>query len=641
MIRRRSVALALVSMFAVSLAGLGANGATPAPPLKQYQTIAQMASEYADAFTLAPPPQGQTPEQRAQWLLEQRPALGRTPMDWIRWTNEAFSLDAPAEARAEHADLVEGIARLYAALDLPMTDALRATLEADAAAIPAGLRGPFADAVDAVADATLEQIPVAARVRARVLDGFEPTELLLTIAERDAMIANAARIMRAVNAVNVALGAHRADLAEPTPAPKAGGSDAPLFSDPEGLVILGGLGNATYARDGVIEDPVLLIEPDGSDLYLNSAGGACPFWEPMFIGDWMKCNLLAVSVVADLGADSNDIYRYAGPPAAVQGAGGIGGLGLLVDAGGDDVYDAKMTRSGIGPWMQYFDGGAQGFGYSGVGVQVDVAGDDVYDFEVTSGTPLVAGPPIWALGQGFGGGGGFGLSHDVQGKDDWLTYATGRTYSFNGIYTDGVGFYGGLGIMNDTGLGDDIYDARVTATSVDYYAQGFGAFGGAGIMYEDGGNDSYFTYEEATGSVLAISPVLNCAYGTASFGAIGIMVDVLGDDVYIGKSKSTQGATVMDNGFGGPGVAYGLFTDTGGDDRYEMYATTGSPGDFKKIAGRGLYQVGVFENPDFISEPAGTNSWGTFVDIGGTDVYIPSTIGGNNSQWPFGVDRSA
>lgn len=595
----------------------GGPGSSAAQRAERPLTLQDLGKIYGHAFELAPPPAGQTPEQRAHWLLSERQANGRTPNDWIT-SAKGFSLDAALTPPPAAADLTANVLAIYALARLTPSPVDVISILNASARVPSPVREAFADLVGTVAGAYAAQLPLAAAVTARLAGGFDPTVQLVTPAERDAMSVRQSDIVRA-------LATFRARLAAAPPQQQ----DDPIFSDPEGLVILGGQGDDTYERSGLFPDPILLVDPSGSDTYLNSAGGACPVTPEVPGSKWLQCNSLAVSVVADLGQDgSNDSYLYDGEPAAVQGAGGPGGLGILVDVAGDDRYIAKMTRGTTDAIFQYVDGGGQGYGFAGEGLQLDLLGNDIFRFDVFSS----AGNSIWAFAQGFGGGGGVGISADMSGTDDWLSNGLGLVGGgFEGIYTQGMGIWGGVGVMVDAGMGDDIYRSTLEAQTVDYYAQGFGAFGGVGIMYEDGGNDDYYTLEHGTAPF--IDPLLNCAYGTASFAGVGIMLDLGGNDTYYGTSISdTGGASVMDSGFGGPGVAYGLFMDVGGDDHYTMEAF----GTHTMLSGRGLWEPGLTDDP--FDYPAGMNTWGTFVDIGGNDTY-QGGAGANNSQWPFGVDR--
>ncbi|MCA1830363.1 MAG: hypothetical protein LC663_02445, partial [Actinobacteria bacterium] len=140
---------------------------------------------------------------------------------------------------------------------------------------------------------------------------------------------------------------------------------------------------------------------------------------------------------------------------------------------------------------------------------------------------------------------------------------------------------------------------------------------------------------------------LNCGFGTGSYGGVGVLISGTGNDSYFGRTISdTKKAEVMDNGFGGPAVAYGVFADAGGADIYNMIAQ-GKTG--AMVTGRGLWDPNNHSS-DIDSSYAGVNTWGTFVDAGsGADTYTatettgltshPVAIGGNNTQWTFGVDH--
>jgi hypothetical protein len=594
--------------------------------------MAEMAKVVGDTFHVDAPPAGQTPEQRAEWLLRQRPMLGRTPAAWLDYANTGFDIKNPAIAPLRVADLTSEVLRTYSLVGLTPPATEPAHLAAQAAALPPVVRTELASLVATVNDAYAAQAPVADAVITRFNAGFDPHQPLLTQAERDATTARQQSIV-------AALARFRA-IALPAIPTIAVPADAPLFSDFEGLIVLGGTGDSTYSRNGNILDPVLMVDPAGSDTYNNSAGGACPVSPNVAFGKWLQCNSLVLSVVADLGDGvtglSNDQYNYSGEPAAVQGAGGPGGIGVLVDVGGNDRYNATMTRTNAGPFepvVYYFDGGAQGYGYGGSGLLLDATGDDYYRFAANS----TQGRSIWSFAQGFGGAGGVGIAADGGGSDQWLTPGlgiTGGTGGFQGIYTQGMGIYGGVGIITDAGLNNDTYSATVSSSTTDFYSQGFGAFGGLGMQADAGGNDSYTATETASASW--INPLLNCAFGTGSYAGVGIFLEGGGNDRYFGATTNSGGATIDDFGAGHPGVSYGLFLDAGGTDRYEMKATS-TGGGFTSTGGLGFWEPG-FGN--LIDAPVGENTFGTFLDAGGaTDTYIGAPWASNNNQWTFGADR--
>lgn len=139
----------------------------------------------------------------------------------------------------------------------------------------------------------------------------------------------------------------------------------------------------------------------------------------------------------------------------VQGAGHgdrgdpkhAGGIGILLDAHGDDTYRAGCWSQGVG----YF---------CGLGALLDLEGNDSYQ--------------SWVYVNGTGAHGGFGLQVDAQGDD---------------VYN--VGGWNGLGMAVDYGMG-----MFLDGAGNDRYVGGSNCFGssvGLGIaLFEDrGGDDDY------------------------------------------------------------------------------------------------------------------------------------------------------
>jgi hypothetical protein len=581
-------------------------------------TLPELAQIYGDARQPLTAPRDMDPLETQDFLLNENQVLGRSANGWVDWAHATYNLDTLPTSTPQSVDLVSSVVRLNGLLGVPVTAAQRLDMERQAAAMDPVVRAAFANLVAAVVDAYAAQMPLAADLTARFPTDFEPLTPFVTSDERDAMAARAADVVAALNLFR----ATTQGLVPQLEAPEA--ACPPLFTDPEGLIILGNTCDDTYVRGGLIKDPVLLVELGGADTYLNSAGGA----DPAGLLAPGQSNLLVLSVLADIAG--NDHYTYDGAPSTVQGAGAIGGIGILVDASGDDVYFAKMTRtntiSTLTGVQYYFDGGGQGYGFGGVGIQLDGTGNDIFDFRVTS----TQGRHIWAFAQGFGAAGGLGLSSDVAGTDQWLTTGLGITggagFAFQGIYTQGTGFYGGVGIMTDTGLGNDQYENYDNSTSTDYYAQGFGAFGGLGIMFEDGGNDAYTAVSIAQNS--GINPLLHCAYGTASLFGVGVFIDVLGDDRYFGKSQSVGKVShTMDEGFGGIGAGVGIFVDVEGTDQHIMEGT--------EMSGRGKIETNNLLEGAFLGE--GGNVVGFYLDAGGVDTYSGGP-GADMTVWAIGAD---
>jgi hypothetical protein len=215
----------------------------------------------------------------------------------------------------------------------------------------------------------------------------------------------------------------------------------------------------------------------------------------------------------------------------------LGGVGILVDYAGNDIY-AGYRR-------------IQGQAIGGIGILIDRAGNDRYH------------AAMWA--QGFGGPLGFGLLDDLAGKDH---------YSLGGLYLNsfkpetpgyegwgqGVGAglrqvaNGGIGVILDGG-GDDLYE-------YDYMAQGGGYWHGVGLARDFGGNDRRLcgTQNEFDGGKRTEPVFQRYANGWGCHYALGFCFDDAGNDTYSG--------TIMGLGFAWD-MSVGVLCDFGGNDRYE------------------------------------------------------------------------
>jgi hypothetical protein len=240
----------------------------------------------------------------------------------------------------------------------------------------------------------------------------------------------------------------------------------------------------------------------------------------------------AVSVIVDLGG--ND--RYSGSDVALRA------LSAIVDHAGDDRY---AMESGLGAAIagvslvldfagddeyasKHF---AQGAAAHGFGALVDLGGADRYRVE--------------AWGQGFGMAGGTGLLWDRGGNDRYsaggiadsfergagLSGAQGASFGARGRLG------GGVGILRDD-QGDDLYEAQM-------FAQGSGYYYGLGLLWDRGGADRYHAHRYAQGN--------------AAHQAVGVLRDEAGDDRYTADWYA-QGM--------GLDVAAGLLVDAAGSDSF-------------------------------------------------------------------------
>jgi hypothetical protein len=596
------------------------------------QTMQFFLEEFRGLPGLPPLPSEWSVERRAAYVLSEHAVLGRTPGDWLDWVHDALpkrsSSDAsPSVLPIGLKSLDAAVLQMYAAVGVTPTSTDLARARVAAASLPLSLQDATADLLGVVANGYALQRLLAKEVTSepRLTERTQGLQPELAQQERDEMAQRAQRIMSALRTFQVrtqGLGAASA-LSSAT-------CLVPVLTDC--LVYEGTSGSDSYPPNpGLFPDPVLIIEPGGNDTYTNGAGAANPS------GFGAAANHLALSIVYD--ESGNDDYLYEGEPIIVQGSAFYGGIGLLIDLYGDDEYVANFTRVNTGPiilpGIGNGDSGAQGYGYAGVGILLDEWGDDVYDFRVAS-----AGRCIWGWAQGVGGGGGLGISSDLWGNDDWL--ATGRGTgtvatqdcsgtgsggaAVQGVYVQGVGVVGGVGIMTDTGVGDDVYLLYNNGIAPDVYAQGWSA-AGLGIMYDDGGTDEFVSSVTASEFIL---PNLNCVFGAGELQGVAVLWVGAGPTTYLTETTGPETASSMAEGWGLAG--YGLFIDEDGVDDHVIRATAPTT----SIAGRGATALS--------SDPS---LFGTYLDDGGdTDTYTgPPTFwvgagpGPNNSVWDGGVDR--
>lgn len=372
---------------------------------------------------------------------------------------------------------------------------------------------------------------------------------------------------------------------------------------PAGEIIVGGSGDNTYNLDDMT-GVTAVIDLGGNDVYLE---GAVSVQRPLL-------------VILDLAG--NDTYRGTKP--GIQG-GAILGVSMLLDAAGDDTYQAKDI--------------AQGSALGGAGILIDRAGNDTY-----VGLRRVQGHALGGVGilcdrdgndryhaamwaQGFGNPLGFGVLDDLDGVDHY--YCGGQYYDsypetpgYEG-WGQGVGAglrgvaNGGIGVILDGG-GDDKYE-------FDYIAHGGGYWLGVGFARDFGGNDKRLgaTTKLYNGGARSERLFQRFSNGFGCHYTIGFLIDDAGDDVYNG--------TIMGTGFAWD-CSVGYLMDFGGHDRYE--ATGGGTQGQGRQAGLGVlydydgndvykgYGQGLGSNAiDYHSMPACGGNFCFVIDYGGEDEY--------------------
>jgi hypothetical protein len=382
---------------------------------------------------------------------------------------------------------------------------------------------------------------------------------------------------------------------------------------PLGRLTLGGTGLNTYTGGDALD--WLVVDLGGDDVYTGRFAASDAEH--------------ALSAALDLGGD--DSWVAADPyPGRTQGA-GVCGVGVLLDAGGNDRYLAggALTQGagqlGFGALID-LDGddrysacySAQGCGYFGVGLLFDVAGKDRYT--------------LWSDGQGFGGAGGVGTLADRSGDDAYEAVVDARTTGRPSYHTDkrvsvsnaqgcsmgrrgdgadGHSWAGGLGMLLDV-EGSDRYVAG-------NWAQGCGYWFGTGLLWDGAGNDGFSANGWAQGSgahfcvgalldeggddVRSVTQGWGPAYGHDF--TVGLLADLGGNDSYA-AGEAGLGWSIN--------RSVALLLEAAGDDRYEFTKPERLPG------------TAVFD-ARFLDRSGPTRYWtepvsvGVLVDSGGRDQY--------------------
>ncbi|HTR44914.1 MAG TPA: hypothetical protein VMH06_04310, partial [Thermodesulfovibrionales bacterium] len=307
---------------------------------------------------------------------------------------------------------------------------------------------------------------------------------------------------------------------------------------PIGKVIVGGIGPKIYA-----DDAALILDLGEGNLFLNNAGGTRPGMPVALVINWGGHNqyissenfsqgagLLGGGFLIDLGGNALFVSRDGS-----QGA-GFWGVGFLYHGGGSGIFSARkfsqatgqmgigLLISGKGDDRYSCSYGGQGLGlFGGAGILVDEGGNDLYqlgglepDFRDPSRSTV-------SMGQGFANGvrpekgvngvpGGLGMLIDEEGNDMYIA----------DYFAQGAAYYYGLGILDDREGNDRYFSGR--------YAQGAGIHSSVGVFIDRRGNDFYHAS-------------FGVAQGTGHDFGVGFFEDSDGDDRYQGGTLVQGAAT--------------------------------------------------------------------------------------------------
>jgi hypothetical protein len=299
------------------------------------------------------------------------------------------------------------------------------------------------------------------------------------------------------------------------------------------LLIIDLHGNDTYTatRAGVQGGSILgvsvLIDVEGDDRYNavdvaqgSSIGGIGLLFD--FGGDdsyraLRRAQAHALSGVGMIiDREGNDSYHAA---MWAQAFGAPGGFGVLEDTSGDDHYycgglyiDSYPEHPGYDGWGQGIGAGIRQVANGGIGVLLEGSGNDVYEVDY------------------FGHGGGYwlgvGFARDFGGND--VRHGTTLT-AYNGTarrenkwtrFANGFGCHYSVGYCFDDS-GDDVYGGTIMGTGMAWdlsmgylcdfngndkftatggMTQGVGAEGSIGILFSYGGNDTFSGRNQAYAS---------------------------------------------------------------------------------------------------------------------------------------------
>lgn len=472
----------------------------------------------------------------------------------------AFPLDAaPAFASPT---LEIALLRLEAVLGVPVDGALQADVAAQVARLPPHVAADLLPLVDAVADAHVASRAILPEADARLLaedpalaarlltfvesaPGPVPAEWEAAWAPRAAALARVDKVALAAASLRLAdaVGAFRGETTGAT-------GCARLLALP--FVEVGGTCDDVYEQDNALQ-----VDYGGRDAYRNNAGAGIT-------------GGVGAGLSIDLGAD-DDAYVSAGN---AQGF-GLAGVGILVDEGGSDLYSATSFAQGSAAagFGLLFDAGigndrylspreagmpilTKAGGLAGVGILVDEGGDDVYHQDGLDGFV-------------YGAGGGVGFMLERGGDDSYRSddHPIVLLGSYLGEFAGPVQISaeaGGSAFLVEQG-GDDTYRCG------DHVRQGCQSAAGVGalsLLLDEGGDDVYTmgvsVSPELAAGILVFPMGQGIAYGFAAPPglAAALLRDAWGNDTYVAQRAA--------QGYASGGFA--LLLDEGGRDGYSLAA---------------------------------------------------------------------
>ncbi|MBD2451753.1 hypothetical protein H6G76_32465 [Nostoc sp. FACHB-152] len=376
------------------------------------------------------------------------------------------------------------------------------------------------------------------------------------------------------------------------------GDEEYTVDTPQGKIIINGKGDRVYPPG----DYLLIVDVAGNDTYSGGAAtrnishgvsviidlaGNDKYSSPPGTVPSFGAGVFGYGMLMDM--QGNDTYEA---EYFSQGI-GIFGTGILYDAQGQDSYQGIGNLQGSGSFgtgMLIDNSGSdryslyrygQGYGFTkGVGLLLDAEGDDHYI----------------GMEDKYPNGGPFGTDKHVH-------FAQGAAYGRRADQSDGHSWAGGIGMLID-GTGNDRYECDVYCQGTgywyslgmfvdksgdDYHRSGVYSLGGSphfaiGIYQDDSGSDRYNVrisqslgqgrdwsigwFEDSAGNdqYLGHHGIL----GSADVNGIGVFWDKKGDDTYLSFAEPAYGQSFVESPSGLRELMFslGLFVDGGGKDKY-------------------------------------------------------------------------
>lgn len=336
-------------------------------------------------------------------------------------------------------------------------------------------------------------------------------------------------------------------------------------------------GDDVYEWNGTVPpETQLIIDHGGNDRYQAKRGGAGSGWlgvsvlidragDDTYESEIGGCGAGALGfgfLFDDSGADT---YRCA----AWSVASAIYGAGVLIDLGADaDVYDSQVFSQGVG-------------GPRAMGILVDAGGNDLYRANGPVPSAYATPASYMAFSQGVGTG---IRPYDVGGVGVLLDYGGDDRYE-GGEFAQGGGYLWGVGVLRDEAGNDFYYGNR--------YAQGFAAHQAFGMLADLGGDDIYWAMSAAAQGAAWDQSIAvlydaggddmyraqSLGQGAAAQQSRALLHDAGGDDWYWSSGRETQGAG-GDNDYHfdqhDPVYSLGVLLDEQGSDRYSTGLGNGS-----------------------------------------------------------------